>query len=287
MIKVFNSPFRITQKFGKNPDYYKKFGLAGHEGLDIVPTTSDWTIFSLPYPGVVIKDIDMGVKGGAYGIHCTIWYKEINEAWIYCHMASNKVYLGQEISPTSPIGAMGNTGNTTGPHVHITRLKVDARGYRLDKDNGYLGGIDPLPFLMKDIGEGVSEVVDEFKKRGIDLLEAHRGERKQGPEGNWEGFARAIIQNDRDIVVLKGDLANAHIKIGEINEEHEKEKKAIREELKQACESEQLEKDQDWQKKVESAKIENLKEATSGELFEALLSKIIDRITLKGVRDVE
>lgn len=150
MVKVFSSPFKVTQKFGVNPDYYKQFGLTAHEGLDLVPTGSDWSIFSLPYKGIVVKDIDMKEKGGAYGVTTTIWYKEINEAWQYCHMQTNAVYQGQELEPGQYLGQMGATGNTKGAHLHLNRFKVDSNGYRLDKNNGYLGGIDPLPFLEKD-----------------------------------------------------------------------------------------------------------------------------------------
>ena len=151
MIKVFSSPFRITQKFGVNPEYYKQFGLNSHEGLDLVPTGSDWSIFSLPYKGIVVKDIDMAGKGGAYGNHMTIWFPELQEAWMYCHLSSNTVYLNQELEPGHYLGQMGSSGNTKGAHLHLNRFKVNASGVRLDKNNGFLGGIDPLPFLEQDL----------------------------------------------------------------------------------------------------------------------------------------
>lgn len=151
MIKVFNSPFRITQKFGERPDYYKQFGLVGHEGLDLVPTSSDWSIYSLPHKGIVVKDIDMGSKGGAYGVHVTVWYPDINEAWMYCHLKTNTVSEGQTIDPAVYLGQMGDSGNTQGAHLHLNRFKVDSRGYRQNKSNGYLGGIDPLPFLEESV----------------------------------------------------------------------------------------------------------------------------------------
>lgn len=149
-IKVFSSPFKVTQEFGVNPSYYSQFGLKAHEGLDIIPTGSDWSIFSLPYQGQVVKDIDMASKGGAYGVTTTIWYKEIGEAWQYCHMSTNTTYEGQITEPGQYLGQMGSTGNTSGAHLHVNRFKVDSRGYRLDKNNGYLGGINPLPFLENE-----------------------------------------------------------------------------------------------------------------------------------------
>ena len=158
MRKVFNSPFKVTQAFGVNTEYYKQFGLRAHEGLDVIPTTGDWSVYSLPFKGIVVKDIDMAGKGGNYGVHVTIWYPDIKEAWMYCHLASNSLFLNQEIAPTSYIGVMGGTGNTTGPHLHLNRFKVDVNGLRLNKENGYLGGIDPLPGLEEPLPEVVYNV---------------------------------------------------------------------------------------------------------------------------------
>lgn len=134
-----------------NKAYYSKFGLQGHEGLDLIPTGADWSVYSLPYKGQVVRDIDMESKGGAYGVHTTVFYPDIKEAWMYCHLKSNSVYEGQELDPSTYLGQMGDTGNTFGAHLHVNRFKVDSRGYRLNKDNGFLGGIDPLPFLQQDL----------------------------------------------------------------------------------------------------------------------------------------
>ncbi len=147
---IFKSGLRVTQIFGINGDYYGQFGLIGHEGLDATPIDStDKVIHSLPYKGQVVKDIDMADKGGAYGITNTVWYPSIGEAWQFCHMTENFIAIGQELVESAEIGIMGATGNTNGAHVHINRFKVDANGIRLNKDNGYLGGVDPLAFLLQ------------------------------------------------------------------------------------------------------------------------------------------
>lgn len=149
MIKVFNSEFVVTQGFGLRPEYYGQFGLLGHEGLDGIPkNVNDKRFYSLPFKGKVIKDFDMASKGGAYGINCTVWYPEIKEAWQYCHASVNYVGIDQELPPTTYLGDFGATGNTQGAHLHINRFEVDDNGIRLNKNNGYLGGIDPLPFLQ-------------------------------------------------------------------------------------------------------------------------------------------
>jgi len=277
MIKVFNSPFNITQKFGINPQIYKKWGLNGHEGLDLVPTTSDWTVFSLPYKGKVVKDVDMKEKGGNYGNHTTIWYPDIEEAWMYIHLSSNKVYEGQEIDPSTNIGTMGATGNTTGAHLHLNRFKVDARGYRLNKTNGFLGGIDPLTFLQKDIGLPVEEQEDEYKLKGIKILDEYRNVRKAGPEGNWEGYANAIIGSDRDIIELTAKVAENDLNREELENSYKEELDIAKKELKNTYDTDKKILESVWQRKVESAKVDVLKKSSYSTLVNAFFSKLFKK----------
>jgi hypothetical protein len=254
MIKVFGSPFKVTQLFGVNKDYYSRFGLNGHEGIDLVPTSSDWTVYSLPYLGKVLKDIDMAEKGGNYGITTTIWYPEINEAWQYCHFSSNRVFVDQEIPACFPIGTMGATGNTTGPHLHINRFVVDARGYRLNKDNGFLGGIDPLPFLNKDLGEKPETIQEDPKKvKALQILEQYRLERVLGPEGDYEGYVNSLIGNDRDISVVRNNLAIAKQDLIDQEIKNKQDLETQRGVLKSACDQEKRDLVSTWQSKPETA----------------------------------
>lgn len=149
MRQIFRSPFKVTQTFGVNAAYYGQFGLKGHEGLDLVPTTSDWTIISPIGDGVVVRDIDDPKAGGAYGNTCTVWYKQLNIALQFCHMSENYLKLNDTVTLGQAIGKMGDTGNTMGAHLHLNRFEVDANGVRLNKTNGFLGGTDPLPFLQE------------------------------------------------------------------------------------------------------------------------------------------
>ncbi len=274
MIKVFNSPFKVTQKFGINPQIYKKWNLDGHEGLDIIPTTSDWSVHSLPYKGVCVKDIDMKEKGGNYGIFTTIWYPDIEEAWTYCHLSSNSTYVDQEILPSSKIGQMGATGNTTGAHLHLNRFKVDGRGYRLNRNNGFLGGIDPLPFLQKDIGVVSTEEEDKHKLKGIAVLDEYRNTRKAGPEGNWEGYVRALIDSDRRIIGLNAQVASFDTEKEQMINVHKEETKVVKEDMKETYDKDKRIITDRWQSRVESAKINTLKGAGWKTLLNALITKL-------------
>lgn len=150
MKKLFSSEARLTQGFGARPEYYSQFGLKGHEGADYVPTGSDWSVLCLE-DGVVVKDDDIAgdKRTDAYGKSVTVWHKAKRKATQYCHLADNFVSLGQELKKGEKLGIMGSTGNTDGAHVHLNVFDVDENGIRLNRNNGYSGGIDPVPFLQE------------------------------------------------------------------------------------------------------------------------------------------
>lgn len=131
--------------FGVNSSYYGKFGLKGHEGIDCVPTANDWTVISLD-DGVVVRDED-NARSGAYGVYLTIWNKEAKRAFQYCHLEKNVLGVGDIVRAGDVLGKMGSTGNSTGAHLHLNMFLTDENGIRQNRDNGYLGGVDPLPFL--------------------------------------------------------------------------------------------------------------------------------------------
>lgn len=150
MRSLFKSKHKITQQFGVNEAYYKQFGLSGHEGLDLIPTGSVWDVLCLE-DGVVVRDIDDVSLGKNYGKNVTIWHPTVKKATQYCHLASNSVKMGQRLVKGETLGVMGATGNTTGAHVHLNLFDVDDNGIRLGRDNGFFGGINPLPFLEEDV----------------------------------------------------------------------------------------------------------------------------------------
>lgn len=144
---IFKNGYKITQKYGNNPSYYKQFGLAGHEGLDLIPTDSNWTIYA-PEGGVIVRDIDDPRLGGAYGNLVVVLNKQNNRAWWFAHNAENYVQIGQEIKKGQILAKMGSTGNVTGAHVHLGIRLADENGNAINTNNGYQGFIDPLPILI-------------------------------------------------------------------------------------------------------------------------------------------
>lgn len=189
MRKVFNSQYKITQEFGVNKDYYKQFGLLGHEGIDIIPTGSIWDVYALEDGVVVLDDDTIGsVSSDPYGKIVTLWHPNIRKATMYCHLSENYVSYGQTVKRGDKIGKMGSTGNSTGAHLHLNLFETDDQGIRLNRKNGFLGGINPKPFLEENIQDSVQPAqaeIDQLRKERDDnwnLYQAQIGETAQRQE---------------------------------------------------------------------------------------------------------
>lgn len=205
MRQLFNSQWKLTQGFGERPEYYGQFGLKGHEGADLIPSDGDWTVKCLA-DGVIIKDED-NARSGAYGVNVTVWHPQLKKATQYCHLEYNQVFINQVVKMGEPLGKMGTTGNSSGPHVHLNVFDVDENGIRLNRDNGYLGGTDPLPFLEQDLAmptppdnSGIIPLMPDYFKG---LLQ------ENNLDLNNEGQIRAFFGDAKDAPHLRSDLANA------------------------------------------------------------------------------
>lgn len=145
---IFKRGYKITQLFGERPSYYAKFGLKGHEGLDLVPKVFGDNDIEAVEDGVVVRDVD-NPRSGAYGIHTVILNSENHRAWWYCHLAQNDVSLGQLVSKGQKIGVMGDTGNTSGAHLHLGLRIADEKGNPTNIGNGYFGYVNPLDTIQE------------------------------------------------------------------------------------------------------------------------------------------
>lgn len=161
-VAPFNWPteFRVvTQSFGVNKDFYAKFGLPGHEGVDIqAPTGSK--IFAA-YDGVISRidpypiDNDEARKKQPYGysIRQRIELDGHTYELVYAHgvQSSGLVQIGQFMRAGQPLMQADSTGNSLGPHLHfsmkepgVTYVDKDERG----QDRAWPFNLrDPSPFL--------------------------------------------------------------------------------------------------------------------------------------------
>ena len=101
---------RLTSSFGM-----RRHPLLGrmefHTGTDYVSDTDRTVRASMG--GTVVQS---GMNGG-FGISVTI-RNDFGVETLYAHLASTTATLGERLVPGSPLGQMGNTGWSSGPHLH-------------------------------------------------------------------------------------------------------------------------------------------------------------------------
>lgn len=93
----------------------KSQGIHGHNGVDLAANIG--TPIMASASGVVISAKSSGYNGG-YGSMVIISHAG-NIQTVYGHMSRVDVVPGQTVSQGQVIGAVGNTGRSTGPHLHF------------------------------------------------------------------------------------------------------------------------------------------------------------------------
>ena len=94
------------------------FGLTGplweaeHGGQDFGSYTGDQIV------SVAAGVVTEVAYAGPYGLRTIVTLPDETEVW-YCHQTSASVYAGEAVDVADPVGTVGSTGNTTGPHLHL------------------------------------------------------------------------------------------------------------------------------------------------------------------------
>lgn len=181
-------PYHLNQAFGLNPGTYAQFGLTGHNGIDLMATHGQPVYAAHEgtcYPevdnsggnGVVIRS-DEEYEYGSQLVH----FKTI-----YWHLVKSDavVKTGQKVKAGDLIGFADSTGFSTGDHLHFG-LKPQAWNendwswYNTEQSNGYLGAIDPIPFLNGFYAQDAQQVFFTFKKligllqQEVEILKAQK-----------------------------------------------------------------------------------------------------------------
>lgn len=111
----------ITQYFGNtpfataNPQIY---GGIGHDGVDFRAAIG--TPVKAALAGVIIGVANTDDYLGCYSFGKWIMIKHTNGlSTLYAHLSLQSVAVGQQVSTGELIGYSGNTGYTTGPHLHF------------------------------------------------------------------------------------------------------------------------------------------------------------------------
>ena len=105
---------------------YKTGGI--HKGIDYRATIGTPVVAAVP--GVVVhagKHIYKKGWGYAFGIHVIVMNDAFADGtaglWAgYCHLSGVTVSVGQRVRQGQLVGVSGNTGRSTGPHLHFQIL---------------------------------------------------------------------------------------------------------------------------------------------------------------------
>ena len=103
--------------------------LKNHNGMDIASNMGT-TVYAADGGKVVLADWN-----GGYG-NCIMIDHGNGYKTLYGHLSSISVSEGQNVSQGAVIGAVGSTGNSTGPHLHF---EVYANDSRIDPEQFYSG----------------------------------------------------------------------------------------------------------------------------------------------------
>nr|MBN1228786.1 M23 family metallopeptidase [Anaerolineae bacterium] len=131
----------VVQGFGENPELYRRWGLPGHEGIDIrAPINANIYACAEGY----VYRIHNGTGGHPYGIHVRVRH-DGGFRTVYAHLNQVNVRTGQYVQPGDVIGLAGSTGNSDGGHLHLV-LKHEGASRQ---QTGYPGDIvNPTPYFV-------------------------------------------------------------------------------------------------------------------------------------------
>ena len=107
----------VSSKFGSRESEYQKV-TGYHTGVDVA--AEEGTIIKASMEGIV----ELVSSEGDYGNHINI--RSNNVSTLYAHCSKIFVKEGQIVGQGQEIGAVGNTGNSTGPHLHL-EIRIDDR----------------------------------------------------------------------------------------------------------------------------------------------------------------
>jgi predicted flap endonuclease-1-like 5' DNA nuclease len=135
----------ITQGFRERPEFYGKFGLPGHEGIDFqAPDGSEIYAVADGTVSDVRLDGDSDKLNKPYGNQVRVRHEGGYES-VYAHLMQAAVSTGQPVKAGQLIGLADNTGNSFGTHLHFTVKKKGAS--QTGETDFPWDIIDPTPYL--------------------------------------------------------------------------------------------------------------------------------------------
>ena len=134
ILSVVKEGFPITQKFGARPEFYKKYGMIGHDGIDYWTPTG--TSVYAPFDWVVqVKD--QWERG--YWLYIVITESEdlSERRQVYlAHLSKTLIKDWVAVKAWEEIARTGNSGNSSGSHLHQSIRRISSDWRVLNIENG-------------------------------------------------------------------------------------------------------------------------------------------------------
>jgi hypothetical protein len=172
---------RITSRFGEIDSAHAM----PHTGVDVaLPIGSN--VYA-PESGIVSRIADYGdvSLGKAVFMKTGSGYQ-----YIFGHLSQVKVRVGEKIHTGEVLGLSGNTGKSTGPHLHLAA--VDSHGTFVDPGN--------LGILGKVVEKAIKNAHEQAKDKARDFI-------YDTAIGILEGLRDLIVDLSYSIALIGGGLA--------------------------------------------------------------------------------
>lgn len=113
----------VTDEFGTHDPFRRLLGLGKHTGIDIADEHSQTGNPVTPFMLGTVTRVDTS-DNDSCGISVRLDHGN-GISSLYCHLASIATTVGKEVKPGDVIGYTGNTGTSTGPHLHFQTMVYD------------------------------------------------------------------------------------------------------------------------------------------------------------------
>lgn len=201
---LFEGDYALSQIFGVGD--YSAFGMKGHNGIDYATPLGTPLISCLN--GTVTENL---YDRNGYGNYIKI--ENDTCGVIYAHLKKLSDYKpGMQVSPGAIIGEAGNTGNSTGPHLHFGVFPKPR-----DRGNGYVGYINPLDkelVMWVDSLEKkpVSPRIEELEKELSDMRDSRDSWKK-----SCSDFEKSLNREKKAMNTLLGQADALHVELTRFN----------------------------------------------------------------------
>ena len=123
-----------------------------HKGIDIQAKTGT-PVYSMSFG--TVSEVGNNPYNGNY-VRVSWWHGPFEYEATYIHLADTSIIVtpNQTVFPGSPIGGVGSTGESTGPHLHLQLKRTESMYIGQGKNRKLVASdeelVDPLLFLGSD-----------------------------------------------------------------------------------------------------------------------------------------